>query len=48
MSQVEYNSQRLHSNIGYVTPLDEHKAARAPDTHHQEQPQPATKLPTAA
>ncbi|WP_218937333.1 integrase core domain-containing protein [Actinomyces qiguomingii] len=22
--RTEYNSQRLHSGIGYVTPLDEH------------------------
>lgn len=36
-----YNTVRPHCAIGMCTPA-EHEAARAPDTDHQEQPQPAT------
>ena len=36
-----YNTVRPHCAIGMCTPA-EHEAARAPDTDHQEQPQPTT------
>ena len=36
-----FNTIRPHSAIGMRTPA-EHEAAWAPDTHRQEQPQPAT------